>query len=257
MQKNFFMLAKRSSIMLSRQQRQRLPELLDVTSPELGLLDEKMLLLVFRAANWDPFLLCTSARVCKRWADILKRVIWKEFCLSRAPKMVSHLLSGGRDGGIPGGWEPLGKLMFYCPGCHASNHFIAKTIPGHFVWKTKFSRTSGKQFLVPQCQADILYISKICEHLDNGDDDDLGLYRGIFRAFGTSKTRRMLLERGAKLEENELCPFCCDKVWVILCSPFANHKMCSTLQFLSQVHVAKSKPAFEAQFDVLRKNLLP
>jgi hypothetical protein len=171
--------------------------------------------------------------------------------------MVSHLLSGGRDGGIPGGWEPLGKLMFYCPGCHASNHFIAKTIPGHFVWKTKFSKTSGKQFLVPQCQADILYISKICEHLDNGDDDDLGLYRGIFRAFGTSKTRRMLLERGAKLEENELCPFCCDKVWVILCSPFANHKMCSTLQFLSQMHVAKSKPAFEAQFDVLRKNLLP
>jgi hypothetical protein len=214
------MLAKRSLIMLSRQQRQRLPEVLDVMSPGLGLLDEKMLLLVLRAANWNPFLLCTSAQVCKRWADIMKRVVWKEFCLSRAPKMVGHLLSGGRDGTVPGGWEPLGKLMFYCPGCHASTHFISKTIPGHFVWKTRFSKTSGKWFLVPQCQADILYISKICEHLDNGDDDDLVLYRGIFSSFGTSRTRRMLMERGAKLEEDELCPFCCDKVWLILCLHF-------------------------------------
>jgi hypothetical protein len=215
-EENSLMLAKRSLIMLSRQQRQRLPEVLDVTSPGPGLLDEKMLLLVLRAANWNPFLLCTSAQVCKRWADIMKRVVWKEFCLSRAPKMVGHLLSGGRDGSIPGGWEPLGKLMFYCTGCHASTHFISKTIPGHFVWKTRFSKTSGKWFLVPQCQADILYISKICEHLDNGDDDDLVLYRGIFSSFGTSRTRRMLMERGAKLEEDELCPFCHDKVCLIL-----------------------------------------
>jgi hypothetical protein len=207
------MLAKRSLIMLSRQQQQRLPEVLDVMSPGPGLLDEKMLLLVLRAANWNPFVLCTSAQVCKRWADIMKRVVWKEFCLSRAPKMVGHLLSGGRDGSIPGGWEPLGKLMFYCSGCHASTHFISNTIPGHFVWKTRFSKTSGKWFLIPQCQADILYISKICEHLDNGDDDDLVLYRGIFSSFGTSRTRRVLMERGAKLEEDELCPFCRDKVW--------------------------------------------
>lgn len=205
------MLVRRSPMMLSRQTRQRLPEALD-TGGAQGLLDDKVLFLVFKASNWNPFMICTGAMVCKRFAAMTKKVIWKEFCLSRAPKMVTHLISGGKDGNIPGGWEPLGRLMFNCPGCHASKHFISNVIPGHFVWKSKFSRSLGKDFLTPQCSADTLYISGSCEHLNNGDDDDLGLYRGIFRAFGRSSTCRILTENGVPMEEKERCPFCREKV---------------------------------------------
>jgi hypothetical protein len=171
--------------------------------------------LVFKSMNWNPFLICQCALVCKRFADVMKRVIWKEFCLSRAPKMVDHLVSGAggeQAGTIAGGWPPLGKLMFSCPGSHQSKHFYSKTIPAHFVWKSRFSRTSGKSFLPLQCRSDTLYISDCCEHLDNGDDDDLGVYRGIFRAFRTSKTRRFLIENRVSMEETELCPFCREKV---------------------------------------------
>lgn len=215
-----------SRIMLARSTRQRLGDVQDGASGVqaggtesgsnggVGLLDEKVLYLVFKSMNWNPFLICQYTLVCKRFADVMKKVIWKEFCLSRAPKMVSHLLSGagGQGGTIAGGWQPLGKLMFSCPGSHQSKHFYSKTIPGHFVWKSRFSRTSGKSFLPIQCRSDTLYISDCCEHLDNGDDDDLGVYRGVFRAFGTSKTRRLLIENRVDLEETEFCPFCREKV---------------------------------------------
>lgn len=180
-----------------------------------GILDEKVLQLVFKAMNYNPFHLARYALVCKRFADVMKRVIWKEFCLSRAPKMVEDLLSGtvgGRGGTVAGGWLPLGKLLFHCPGSHQSKHFYSKNIPDHFVFKSRFSKTSGKSFLPVKCRSDTLYISDCCEHLDNGDDDDLGVYRGIFRAFGTSKTRRFLIENGVNYEETEVCPFCGGKV---------------------------------------------
>lgn len=212
-----------SRSMLARSTRQRLGDAQDGASgvgdgivQEKGLLDEKVMCLVFKSMNWNPFLICQYALVCKRFADVMKRVIWKEFCLSRAPKMVDHLLSGAggeQAGTIAGGWPPLGKLMFSCPGSHQSKHFYSKTIPAHFVWKSRFSRTSGKSFLPLQCRSDTLYISDCCEHLDNGDDDDLGVYRGIFRAFRTSKTRRFLIENRVSMEETELCPFCREKVW--------------------------------------------
>jgi len=114
---------------------------------------------------------------------------------------------------VTGGWLPLGKLLFHCPGCHQSKHFYSKNIPDHFVFKSRFSKTSGKSFLPVKCRADTLYISDCCEHLDNGDDDDLGVYRGVFRAFGSSRTRRFLMENRVDYEEAELCPFCRGKVW--------------------------------------------
>eukprot|EP01018_Ginkgo_biloba_P024835 Gb_30805 [translate_table: standard] len=185
-----------------------------------GHLSETVMLLVFKYLNWNPRLLCSIACVCKWFEDIAKRVLWKEFCLSRAPKMVSDLLSGGSHGTIDRNWNALGKLMIYCSGCHGSNNSIQlnqlNSIPGHFVYRTRFSQTSGKSFLVPQCRTDVLYVTDPCEHLDQGEDGDVGLFRGVIKAFGKSKTRKMLIERQAELHPREICPYCRTKVWSML-----------------------------------------
>ncbi|GLJ18607.1 hypothetical protein SUGI_0331390 [Cryptomeria japonica] len=179
-----------------------------------GHLSETVLVLVFKSLNWNPRTLCSVACVCKWFEDIAKRILWKEFCLSRAPKMVSDLLSGGSHGTIDGNWNALGKLMIYCSGCHDGNNICqSNSIAGHFVYRTRFSRTSGKSFLVQQCRTDTLYVTDPCEHLDQGEDGDVGLFRGIFKAFGKSKVRKMLIERQVELHPKESCPYCRTKVW--------------------------------------------
>ncbi|KAJ7523787.1 hypothetical protein O6H91_18G062700 [Diphasiastrum complanatum] len=198
--------------MLARQ-RPRLLE--DYSENGPSLLDERILTFVFKSANWNPFLICQCACVCKRLSELAKRLLWKEFCLSRAPKMMNDLLSGEINGIINGGWNALGKLMCFCAGCHTTRNFQCYPINGHFVRKTRFSCTSGRSFLVPQCRKDTLYVTDPCEHLDNDEDEDedVGLFRGIIKSFATSRTRRMLLEKGARLEQNEVCPFCRAEVW--------------------------------------------
>jgi hypothetical protein len=51
----------------------------------------------------------------------LKRVLWKEFCLSRAVRMVSDL-AGESHSSIDGNWNALGKLMIYYAGYHDTNN---------------------------------------------------------------------------------------------------------------------------------------
>jgi len=178
-----------------------------------GHLNETTVFLVFRSLNWNPKLLCSIACVCKWFEDLSKRVLWKEFCLSRAPRMVSDL-AGASHSSIDGNWNALGKLMFYCAGCHDTNNgFQSRYIPGHFVNKTRFSQTSGKSFLVRQSRSDTLYVTDPCEHLDEGEDGDVGLFRGIFKDFSKSVTRRLLIEKRAQLHPKEICPYCRTKVW--------------------------------------------
>eukprot|EP00252_Welwitschia_mirabilis_P013916 TRINITY_DN3082_c0_g1_i10.p1 TRINITY_DN3082_c0_g1~~TRINITY_DN3082_c0_g1_i10.p1 ORF type:complete len:275 (+),score=32.52 TRINITY_DN3082_c0_g1_i10:529-1353(+) len=182
-----------------------------------GHLSETALLLVFRSINWNPKVLCVIACVCKWFEDLAKRLLWKEFCKSRAPKMVSDLLDGSGHDSIEGNWNALGKLMIYCAGCHNINSALdIKSIPGHLVYRTRFSKTSGKSFLWPQCRSDTLYISDPCEHLDQALDYDIGLFRGVFRAFGKSKIKKSLIQRHVGFHPNQLCPYCKNKVWSML-----------------------------------------
>eukprot|EP00249_Psilotum_nudum_P024889 c29317_g1_i1 orf=983-1726(+) len=180
-----------------------------------GPLSELVIFLVIKTTNWNPYIISATACVCRWFADLAKRVLWKEFCLSRGPKMVSDL-AAGQHGTVDGGWNSLGKLMFYCAGCHGVMAAPSRPLFDHFVRKTRFSKTSGKSFLVPQCRTDILYLSDPCEHLDENGEDDIGLFRGVFKAFGSSKTRKMLIEHDIYLEQNEICPYCFTKGWNML-----------------------------------------
>ncbi|CAN6470110.1 unnamed protein product [Victoria cruziana] len=128
-----------------------------------GHLNETVIYLVFQQLNWNPRLIATVSCVCKWFEDVARRVLWKEFCRTRAPKMMLDLQSSGSHS-VDGNWKVL----------------------GHFVYRTRFSRTSGKSFLLPQCRTDILYVSDPCEHLDQGEGD-IGFFRGIFKSFGGSK----------------------------------------------------------------------
>ncbi|GJM92831.1 hypothetical protein PR202_ga09335 [Eleusine coracana subsp. coracana] len=58
-----------------------------------GILDEHVLTLVFRCINFDPKALCTVARVSRRLRAVAERVLWRELCVSRAPRMVASLLA--------------------------------------------------------------------------------------------------------------------------------------------------------------------
>ncbi|CAI9777412.1 unnamed protein product [Fraxinus pennsylvanica] len=168
-----------------------------------GHLNEEVIFLVFHHLNWNPMLIATLSCACKWFDDLAKRVLWKEFCRTRAPKMMLDLQSSGSHS-IDGNWRALGKLLIHCSGCRKGGLFNNIDIPGHFVHRTRFSRTSGKSFLLPQCRTDVLYVSDPCEHLDQGDEGDVGFFRGIFKCFAMSKVRKVLINRGAPLHPTEV-----------------------------------------------------
>jgi hypothetical protein len=69
---------------------------------------------------------------------------------------------------------------------------------------------------MPQCRNDVLYVSDPCEHLDQGDEGDIGFFRGIFKSFSGSVVKRILIEKGAKFHPTEVCPYCKAKLWSML-----------------------------------------
>lgn len=183
-------------------------------SGESGILDERILILVFEWMKWDPHVLCQAACVSRKLRAVAKRVLWKELCISRAPRMAGALMRGAPGGRMGGGWHALAKLFFFCCGCESSRHFrVGRALPGHFVGASRFSKTSGKSFLVRKCWGDLLYVSDPCEHPMGANDDDIGVYRGVFSSFMKSRTRACLLRRQVELEPVGRCPYCGARVW--------------------------------------------
>ncbi|WOL06757.1 EID1-like F-box protein 3 [Canna indica] len=182
-----------------------------------GIMDETVLQLVFRSINWDPHVICVAACVSRRLRAVARRVLFRELCISRAPRMVSALTSDGAApaGRLGGGWHALAKLLFFCCGCVAPTRFFApdRPEPGHFVGESRFSKTSGRSFLARRCWGDLLYVSDLCEHPAAGGGEDLGAYRGVFRGFMKSRTRAWLIGRQAELEPRVRCPYCGARVW--------------------------------------------
>ncbi|CAN6332555.1 unnamed protein product [Urochloa humidicola] len=182
-----------------------------------GIMDEKVLELVFRALNWDPQSLCVVARVSRRLRAVAERVLWRELCVSRAPRMVAALTGGApasapAAGRIGGGWPALAKLLLFCCGAAGAS------VPGHFAPVSRFSKTSGRSFLSRRCAGDLLYVSDPCEHAvpggaGGGAAEDVGAYRGVFRGFMRSRTRAWLVGHRAALETRVRCPYCGARVW--------------------------------------------
>lgn len=113
-----------------------------------------------------------------------------------------------------GGWPALAKLLFFCGGCESSRNFeLSRPKPGHFVMESRFSKTSGRSFLMKRCRGDLLFVSDPCEHRMGDREDDLGVFRGVFRGFRESKTRACLIARQVALEETDRCPYCGARVW--------------------------------------------
>ncbi|KAJ1263480.1 hypothetical protein BS78_09G187900 [Paspalum vaginatum] len=173
-----------------------------------GIMDEKVLQLVFRSLNWDPQSLCVVARVSRRLRAVAERVLWRELCASRAPRMVAALTAPAAAGRIGGGWPALAKLLLFCCGAPAP-----ADVPGHFAPVSRFSKTSGRSFLSRRCAGDLLYVSDPCEHPVAGAADDVGAYRGVFRGFVRSRTRAWLVGHRAALEPRVRCPYCGARVW--------------------------------------------
>jgi len=80
----------------------------------VGIMDEKVLELVFRTLNWDPQSLCVVARVSRRLRAVAERVPWRELCVLLAPRMVA-------------------------------------AVPGHFAPVSRFSKTPSRSFLSRRC----------------------------------------------------------------------------------------------------------
>lgn len=188
-------------------------------SAESGILNERILILVFKSIKWDIHTLCLAASVNRKLRAVANRLLWRELCLFRAPRMLSALTNGAPNNRIEGGWQTLAKLMFFCCGCVSSTrHFrVSRPLQGHFVKASRFSKTSGRSFLPKACRGDMLFMSDPCEHpmgIDGGkSEDDLGVYRGVFCGFMRSRTRACLIRRQVELEERLRCPYCGARVW--------------------------------------------
>lgn len=179
---------------------------------ESGILNERILLLVFESIKWDLHLLCLTSSVNRKLRAIADRVLWRNLCVNRAPGMVAVLASGAPNGRIHGGWRSLAKLLFFCCGCESTRNFrVNPNSPGHFVKYSRFSKTSGRSFLTRKCRGDLLYVSDPCEHPRGGNEDDLGMFRGVFKGFLTSRTRSFLIH--VDLEDRMRCPYCGARVW--------------------------------------------
>uniref|UniRef100_A0ACD5T920 Uncharacterized protein n=1 Tax=Avena sativa TaxID=4498 RepID=A0ACD5T920_AVESA len=203
----------------------------------VGILDEQVLVLVFRALNWDPQALCSVARVSRRLRAVAERVLWRELCVSRAPRMVSALTTTtgpssaaapSGPGRVGGGWPALAKLLLFCCGAAGA------AVPGHFAPVSRFSKTSGRSFLSRRCGGDLLYVSDPCEHAANGAcasdaDEDVGAYRGVFRGFMRSRTRAYLVGGRAPLEPRVRCPYCGARVWSVTAAGLAPRSACRRL----------------------------
>ncbi|XP_047044242.1 EID1-like F-box protein 3 [Lolium rigidum] len=195
----------------------------------VGILDEQVLVLVFRALNWDPQALCSVARVSRRLRAVAERVLWRELCVSRAPRMVSALTAGSSSapgsGRVGGGWPALAKLLLFCCGAAGA------AVPGHFAPVSRFSKTSGRSFLSRRCGGDLLYVSDPCEHAVPGTagDEDVGAYRGVFRGFMRSRTRACLVGGRAPLEPRVRCPYCGARVWSVTAAGLAPRSACRRL----------------------------
>ncbi|KAL5561637.1 hypothetical protein UlMin_031384 [Ulmus minor] len=183
-------------------------------SVESGIFNERVLVLVFESINWDIHTLCVAASVNRKLRAVAKRLLWRELCMYRAPRMVATLTNGGAISRMGGAWHTLAKLMFFCCGCESTRHFkVSRSWPGHFVKTSRFSKTSGRSFLAKECRGDLLYVSDPCEHPMGEKEDDVGIFRGVFQGFMRSKTRACLIRREAKLEEKVRCPYCGARVW--------------------------------------------
>jgi hypothetical protein len=187
-----------------------------------GILDENVLALVFRSLNFDPKALCTVSCVSRRLRAVAERVLWRELCISRAPRMVASL-TGAAPGRVVGGWPALAKLLLFCCGAAAA------AVRGHFTGVSRFSKTSGRSFLSRRCRGDLLYVSDPCEHAVPGADDDVGAYRGVFRGFMRSRTRACLVGRQAPLETRVRCPYCGARVWSMVAAGMAPRSACRRL----------------------------
>ncbi|CAN1196233.1 EID1-like F-box protein 3 [Linum perenne] len=187
------------------------------SSSDSAILNERILVLVFESIKWDLPTLCATAAVNRKLHAVAKRLLWRELCVYRAPRMLSELSNGGSlngGGRIDGGWHALAKLMFFCCGCSSGSfRSVNRPSPGHLVQASRFSKTSGRSFLAKSCKGDLLYVSDPCEHSMGEAEDDLGVYRGVFRGFMRSKTRAYLIKRQVRLDEKVRCPYCGARVW--------------------------------------------
>lgn len=183
-------------------------------SADSGIINEGLLLLLFEYIAWDLQTLCQVSAVSKKLRAVAKRLLWRELCVHRAPRMVATLTDGGLNGRLGVGWNALAKLLFYCCGCESTQNFkLDRPLSGHHVKATRFSKTSGRSFLAKNCRDDLLYVCDPCEHRVADREDDLGVYRGIFRGFMKSRTRECLIRRQVPLEEQVRCPYCGARVW--------------------------------------------
>lgn len=188
---------------------------LNPSSGESGILNERVLLLVFESIKWDIHVVCQMASVCRKLRALSKRLLWREVCLYRAPRMITALSDGVPSSSRMGdGWHALAKLLFFCSGCVSTQHFkLREDSPAHFVKESRFSKTSGLSFLIKKCRGDLLFVSDPCEHVMGEIEDDLGIFRGVFKGFMKSRTRACLIRRQVKLEERVRCPYCGSRVW--------------------------------------------
>ncbi|KAJ9171930.1 hypothetical protein P3X46_015227 [Hevea brasiliensis] len=181
---------------------------------ESGILNQRILLLVFESIKWDLHALCATASVNHKLRAIAKRLLWRELCVYRAPRMLAALTDGVPNALFGDSWRALAKLMFYCCGCESTRNFkLSQPSPGHFVKSSRFSKTSGRSFLSKKCRDDLLFVSDPCEHPTGDNEDDLGIYRGVFRGFMKSRTRECLIRRQVELEKRLRCPYCGFRVW--------------------------------------------
>ncbi|XP_073015772.1 EID1-like F-box protein 3 [Primulina eburnea] len=184
---------------------------------ECGILNERVLVLLLQFLKWDIHVLCRMASVNRRLRALAKRLLWRELCLFKAPRMVSTLTEGARNSRMIGGWQSLAKLLFFCGGCESTANFeLSHPRPGHFVKSTRFSKTSGQSFLLKKCRGDVLYVSDPCEHPTSGKEVDIGIYRGVFREFMKSRTREFLIGRQVDFDALLRCPYCGARMWSML-----------------------------------------
>eukprot|EP00897_Mesotaenium_endlicherianum_P006182 jgi/Mesen1/5592/ME000282S04743 len=176
-------------------------------------LREEVICHMFEVDGWDSALIGRLACTSRHFANVMRKSVWRSFCLSKGGKLLSQLSEESLE--LDKDWSELARFLVLCPSTQCYPEGFEKP-PLH---KLQFSydKDGSTTFLRAKHKQDTLYLARTCDHVDNGGE--IRVFKGIFKDFATSTVRNRLegresgCKRAVPFRKTERCPFCSSQVW--------------------------------------------
>eukprot|EP00897_Mesotaenium_endlicherianum_P006183 jgi/Mesen1/5593/ME000282S04744 len=176
-------------------------------------LREEVICHMFEVDGWDSALIGRLACTSQHFANIMKKSVWRSYCLSKGGDLLSELCEENNE--LDKDWSELARFMVLCPStwCYLGGFEKPPLHKLHF----SYDKDGSTTLLLEKHKQDTLYLARTCDHVENGGE--IRVLKGIFKDFATSTVRNRLegqesgCQRAMPFIKTERCPFCSSQVW--------------------------------------------